>query len=107
MASNVGGVVGLPYYKPSPWSSTKFDGAFDHCFYTALGNGPGGGVIYAAGGEKAEHSGCAVKTTAEMKNLVSELAEGYAADPGSLNNGYPVLNWQIKVNGKYNYDDRG
>ena len=44
------------------------------------------------------------KNEEEMKSIASALGSGYLVDDGNINNGYPILKWQKKVDDKYNYD---
>lgn len=40
---------------------------------------------------KAEY----LDNAADLKNKLAELGDGFKADPGNLNNGYPVLQWEM------------
>ncbi len=40
-----------------------------------------------------------VKTESDLKNIIlNELSEFYKSDDGNINNGYPILNWEIYEN---------
>lgn len=48
--------------------------------------------------------GAVSKSETEMKSIASVLGTGYVEDSENINQGYPILKWQKKVDGQYCYD---
>lgn len=95
VTATVGGIAGRPYQS----SFQNFYATYKNCYYTSLGD-----KVFAMGGESSDRAGSAKVAAEDLKSLSVELGEGFAADEANVNNGYPVLKWQNKVDGKYSYD---
>ena len=76
--SNVGALIG----------NKSNNGTLTNCYFLETA------AAAAVGGATVE--GAASKTEAEMKaaEFVTALGEAFVADSGSINGGYPILNWQ-------------
>ena len=91
----IGGVAGRGY--DSSWS--KVPATFENCFYLKTSE-----TMFATGGDTSDRAGTAAKTEAELKASAEALGSGFLTDSDNLNNGYPILKWQKKVDGRFNYD---
>lgn len=76
------------------------NGTFKNCY--SLKTDTVNTSVYATSAGDLE--GAVSKNEAEMKSIASDLGSGYLADTENINNGYPILKWQKKVDDKYNYD---
>ena len=48
--------------------------------------------------ELSSNEGAESKTESELKGLASILSDKYTEDKNNINNGYPILKWQLEEN---------
>ena len=71
-----------------------------NCFWLE-GSAPGGGYYGANNGDVTEMTSAGMKSA----DVIAKLGVVFTADMGNINNGYPILKWQVSTGNKSSFTD--